>query len=419
MSLRLPSISHYGRNAKLLFATTTIASTGFMGIYHLIRVLYLLRLGHGPEYVGIFVAAGAWVYSGMGIPSGALGTRFGARRVMRLGIAVTIAGLLSLSASEVSPTPLRHVWPILSHMLTVAGWSMLNVNLVPSLSGSTSAESRHSAYALLSSLGGAGAFTGSLVGGWLPGLMAPLVGQGLDAPAPYRASLWVGAAVLLLCYIPVLFLRLDQPTPTPPRKRAADSAPREGRFPYALVLPFALYVGLSHGGWSVSNAFLNAYMDQELSLSPAAIGQLASLGQFIAIAMPLAMPRLMRLHSPGWVLVAATLGVGASFVPIALVPHWGATAVGRVGIFAFTAIRLPAIQVYMMELVDEQWRSLAYGVGSMAQSVGSGLMGMVGGFIIVALGYDTIFYLGAAICALSALWLVAVLRMHRRRLAST
>jgi len=411
-TLRMPSVPSYERNAKRLFAATAIGATGFLGVYHLERVLYLLRLGHGPEYIGIFVAAGAWVYSGMGVPSGALGTRFGARRTMLLGVVIAVSGLLTLTLSETVPASLQHVWPIVSHMLTVVGWSMLNVNIVPALMSATTAENRHSAYALLSALRGTGAFLGSLVGGWLPGLMAPLVGQGLDAPGPYRASLWVGAAILLLSLLPVLTLRIEQPAPS--QDRAAPTG-REGRFPYALVLPFALYIGLSHGGWSVSNAFLNAYMDQDLRLSPAAIGQLTSLGQFIAIAVPLAMPRLMRLRSPGWVLVVATLGVAASFLPIALVPHWTAASLGRVGIIAFTAIRLPAIQVFMMELVDEQWRSLAYGVGSMAQSLGSGLMCMAGGFIILALGYSSIFYIGAGICGLSAVWLLFVLRQQTAR----
>ncbi len=57
MNARLRALLQSSRDAKLLIATSGIFAISFFGIQMLLRVLYILRLGHGPECVGLVGAA--------------------------------------------------------------------------------------------------------------------------------------------------------------------------------------------------------------------------------------------------------------------------------------------------------------------------------------------------------------------------
>ena len=409
MSSRL---SQFSRNTKLLIATSAIMATSFFGIYTLLRVLYILRLGYGPEYVGVFGAAGAFTYMGMGLPSGVLGRRFGLRRSILMGGIVTLAGMVTLPVAEFLPAHIQAFWPISSQVLHIAGWSMFNVNLVPALMATTEAKERNSAYALNGVLKGIGAFLGTTVGGALPGLFAKAFSLALDTPRPYGYGIWVGAAVGLVALIPLTRLgQLERPIASG-QKGARAALPL---VPLALMF---LYVCLSHSAWSVSRAFGSAYMDTVLTLPASSIGLITGVGQFVAIAMPLLNPLLGRRHGHGWTLAVTTLGMGVSTLPLALVPNWAGAGIGCLGVFVFSAMWLPALQIYQMEQVEERWRSVAYGISSMAMACAFASASLVGGYVVAARGYRTLFLAGAVVGGLGAAVMWGSLHARGRRAVS-
>ena len=156
MRVRLPSGARFTRDAWLLIAVSGVLSVTFYGIHNLLRVLYVLRLGHGPEYVGVFSASGALTYMAMGLPSGALGQRFGARKTMLVGGVIVVLGMLALPAAEYVPLTLRLTWPIATQVVLICGWSMVNVNIVPGLVAATAPESRGDVYAMNGAVRGLG-----------------------------------------------------------------------------------------------------------------------------------------------------------------------------------------------------------------------------------------------------------------------
>ena len=404
MSIRLPSISRFNRDARLLIAASGIFAVSFFGILMLLKTLYVLRLGHGPEYVGLFSATAAFTYMGMSLPSGALGKRFGTRRVMLAGGMVTVTGMASLPLAGFLPIWIRDAWPIASQIGITAGWSMLNINLVPALMATTTAQNRNDAYALSGALRSLGTFLGTVSGGMLPGFFANLLRQTLDDPIPYACALWVGAALGLLGLIPLISMgHVGQVTPR-------EQAEVRGPFP---VLPVALMIGyvlLRHGGWATCQAFFNPYMDKVLRLPSSSIGLIIGAGQFVAILASLITPRLAARHSNGWTLMVTTLGMAICLVPLALIPHWAVAGVARLGTLILSAIWMPALQVFQMELVDAQWRSLAYGAVSMGMGFSFGLISLLGGYIIAAVGYRSLFALGVGLCLAGTVLMWGVLR---------
>jgi len=142
-------------------------------------------------------------------------------------------------------------------------------------------------------------------------------------------------------------------------------------------------------------------VDTVLRLSTSSIGLITGAGQFLAILAALLTPRLAARRSNGWTLLMTTLGVAISLVPLALVPHWVAAGLAQVGVLVLSAIWMPALQVFQMELVEAKWRSLAYGAVSMSMGFSFGVVSLLGGYVVAAGGYRTLFTLGVGLTVIS------------------
>jgi MFS family permease len=409
MHIKLPSLHDFNRDAKLLIAVTGILAISFFGIVALLRVIYVLRLGYGPEYIGIFSATGALTYMSMGIPSGALGARLGTRKAMLIGGVIAAVGMTLLPLTEFVPLVLRDFWPFFSQVVLTIGWSMLNVNLVPALMASTNEWNRNMAYSLSSAFRETGTLVGTFIGGLLPATFANLFAQSLDDPAPYRFSLWVGAVLAAVALIPLSRIKKDA---APVTKTHIDK-----HCSPAPILPIALmaiYIYIRHAGWSTCQSFCNAYMDAGLQLSTSTIGMITSVVQVAAIIASLLTPRMMARYNNGGTLLLTTVGVAVSLLPMGLFPHWTAVGIGRIGFQVASAMWIPVLQVFQMELVDTEWRALTYGITSMAMGFGFGSFSLIGGYIINAFGYRRVFLVGAGLELVAAVVLWGVLKKQTR-----
>ena len=405
MRIKLPSLHDFSRDARLLIAVTGILAISFFGIVALLRVIYVLRLGYGPEYIGIFSATGALTYMSMGIPSGALGARLGTRKAMLIGEIIAVVGMTLLPLTEFVPPALRDFWPFFSQVVLTVGWSMFNVNLVPALMDSTNEWNRNTAYALSSAFRETGTLVDTFIGGLLPGMFAGLFAQSLDDPAPYRFSLWVGAVLAAVALIPLSYIKKG----VMPVAKTHTGKPRSP-VPVLPIALMAVYIYIRHAGWATCQSFCNAYMDTDLQLSTSAIGMITSVVQVAAIVASLLTPRMMARYNNGGTLLLTTIGVAISLLPMGLIPHWAAAGAGRIGFQVASAMWIPVLQVFQMELVDSEWRALTYGITSMAMGFGFGSFSLVGGYIIEAFGYRRVFLVGAGLEFVSALVLWVVLK---------
>lgn len=410
MNLPTTTFSHLTRDARLLIISSGVLAVSFFGIQMLLTVLYVLRLGYSVEYIGLFNASGAFTYILSSLPAGAIGSRFGLRPAMIAGGVMTVLGMALLPAVEFVPPGLHNLWPILAQAVVTMGWALISINQVPALMGVTTVQNRNSAYALNGVLRGLGTFVGTVVGGFLPLLFAQVLGTGVETPAPYRAALLTGALLSALGLIP---LWLVHPTAPTIRKTQVQA---DSPFPLWPVALLVLHVFLGQIGAAACQSFCSAYMDTDLALSAAAIGLLTGVGQFTTILVPLLGPRLAMRYGNGWTLMAATLGMALSLLPLALIPHWSAAGVGRLGILALSAVWMPALQVFQMELVDSRWRSLTYGIISMAMGFAYATVSFAGGYLVATWGYATLFLLGGGFSMVGAGLMWGMLRSSRLRM---
>ena len=97
----------FSRDVRLFLVTSVLTGFCFIGVYLVLFNLYLVRLGYGPEFIGLVNAAGMFIFAISSLPAGALGRRWGARRTMIVGIAGLALGLALASLAEFLPAALR------------------------------------------------------------------------------------------------------------------------------------------------------------------------------------------------------------------------------------------------------------------------------------------------------------------------
>ena len=396
LSLRR-SLPRFRRDVNLLLITIGLLAISFFGFQMFLKTFYILRLGYGLVYLGRFNSASAVSYMALSLPGGALGNRLGVTRTMRIGLVMTIVGTAMLPLSESVPSFARYYWPILSTMVVSGGYALFSINLVPALMGLTSDENRNSAYAMSSVMRSLGTFVGTPLAGLLPGVIIGVIGGNLDSPAPYRLALWVGPAIGLLALIPLL--RIAEAEQIDPEE---DKPTLPGSFPVAPVGLLILFVCFSQAASATCHSFCTAFMDVELRLSTGMIGWITSSGQLASVFAPMLLPMLARRRGNGWTLMATTMGAAASMVPLVLIPQWFAAAIGQFGTTALSAVRMPALQVYQMEMIERRWRALAYGAVSTAMGLSFAVISFSGGQIIARWGYTSLFVLGVTLSLVGA-----------------
>jgi MFS family permease len=392
---RLISTLGFSRDAWLLSAAIGVFTGALLGMMQLLKVIFVLRLGYGPEFVGTLFATGALSFTAFSLPGGALGGRLGPRRTMILGAIIMVVGMAMLPVTELTPYAIRPYWLLLVQVVSSAGWSMVIVNHVPAMMVFTTPESRRGAYALREALAGLGTFLGMLVAGLLPGAFAGLLHLTTDHSAPYQYALGVCVVAAMTGLVPLALIGEVQPM-APTRRQRASSPPL---MPLAMLVTCAF---LNHSAVASCRAFAFAYMDTALRLPTSLVGLMSSLGMLGAILAALGGPRLARRRGSGHAMTVASIGLAFSLLLMGLIRHWAAAGLGMAGMLALSAVWIPAYQVLQMEMAEPEWRPLVAGASSMGMSLGFGTMSLVGGHIVAAFGYNWLFVLGAVLATLSA-----------------
>jgi MFS family permease len=393
---------------------SSAAAYGFMwtGISDTLLNLFFLRMGYGPQFVGLSMATAALGYALAALPAAAITRWLGLRRAMILGAAVWVAGMGALSTADLLPGPWRQPWILGMRILAISGLSLDAVSRYPLLAGATTADERPHAFALLWSLNPLGGFLGSLVGGLLPGLFAGAIGVSLDHPRPYGYALALG----LLIHVPAtraLFFLSE----TRAQESGGETKPGKSDVPYVVLGVVALVCLLRVGGEFMARTFFNVYMDSVFAAPAARIGTVMALASLLTIPAPLIMPPLVGRLGRAGALVTTMLGVAASVVLLGSSVHWVVAATAFVGINALAVMARSAWMLLIQEVVEPEWRSVATGVSSLASGLGVAVTSSVGGAMAAGLGYHSTFLAGAVLVTLGTLVFWLYFRVPRAQVA--
>ncbi len=385
-----------------------VALVGFAldgGIYSVLLNLFLVRLGYGPEQIGLINAAGTLTFALACLPAGVIGARWGSRQIMLLGLVLMAAGSLLLPLADTLPMAWRLAWLLVQMSVLYLGLALYFVNTAPFVMDAIRPEQRTHIFSLQTALLALAAFLGSLLGGFLPPMIATLLGSSPAQPAPYRYALLVAGLAVLPAMLAIHSARpAAVPRSAAPTVVAvAAASPPIARPLIGLLAMIAIVRMLQVSGVAVTTTFFNVYLDSELLVSTARIGLLLALGRLLGIPAALATGPLTARYGNRGVVIGASIGTALSVLPIALIPHWGAAGLSLVGVLGLSGIRYPASIVYFLELVPPTQRATVSGLTEMAAGICFTVMTFGGGYMIAAFGYRSLFLVGAALTGMSAL----------------
>lgn len=390
------------RDVRLFMVSALVSGVCYMGIYFLLFNLYLLRLGYGLEFIGVFVSVGAFSFAVSSLPAGMAGRRFGSRRPMIFGMVILTVGLGMLASAAWVPVVWRSAWLIFFCGLREFGNAFYMVNSNPYLMSATAASERDYAFSLRGTLTPVAGFFGTLIGGFLPQLSEAYLGWSANDPANYMAPLLLSSLLLLPGIIALWATREVEVEAGAMTRETAD----RGTMPWGLFLPIAAVSGLFIVAASAGQSFYSIYMDTVLKTPTQLIGAVASCGQLMSAGMMLMAPMLMGRWGHAGTFVRMGFCMGLSLLPMALISHWLAVGFSVVGVVVLMSFAATALTVFHQELVPPGWRPAMSGVSLMAMGIGWGIVSSGGGYFVAAWGWPLFFLLalGGTVLGVGVFW---------------
>jgi MFS family permease len=372
----------------------------YMGFQTVLFNLFLLRMGYGTDFIGISNGGMALAFAVCSLPAGALGNRFGPRRVTMAGVFCLTVGSILVAFAGLLPGTGRDLWIVATRVLAGIGFALHMVNAFPYLVAATGPAERPHAFALLTAMPPMAGFAGAIVSGLLPEWVAGMLGLPLTDPTPFALLLALSGVVLVPGILAQMKTQERPVARPPPRTRA-----RGGDAAHGIVLVI-LFLGLTAllrmAGESAARNFVNVYLEVELGQTPARIGLLVAFGQLVAGPAALAGPMVAARTGKVAAIAVSTLISAVSLAAMAVIPHWAVAGLGFILALGTRSMTQSMASVLHMEIVPAHWRGVTSAVVAMSMGTGFTSMAFAGGYLIPAFGFGGLYGLAAAVVASSA-----------------
>jgi len=407
MTPQYPEPRLFNRNLVLFMGGWALLSFVILGVSGVLFNLYAVRLGIPSGFVGLLAGAFSLTWALCSIPAGVLVRRFGLRNGLTSGALLMSISNAAVLSVELVPRELWPVWLMFWRIAGGIGFSLISVSGAPLIMQVIPPQLRREAFTAQAVLLGITGFAGSLVGGQLPGLLAPSLNATLEQPAPYLAALWIGPIACLV--MAIIWSRLKLAL-----LAAASSIGGQDLQPTRLLTFVVLMVVMQASAEGALRAFFNLYLDRQLMTPVSVIGLINAVAQVVSVAVALSIPRVLRWAGNTRTLGAVSLGIGLCMAAIAGVPVLGVAAIAYIVAISLIGIGVQVRQMFGQELVTPQWRTTASSVNQVGVGLGNANTALLGGLVLGAVGYAGIFGIGAVLSLAAAASLVVFSVVRRR-----
>ena len=397
----------FHRDVRLFLFAAALQGFSISGVRKVLFNLYLLRLGYGPEFIGLANAVGWFALAGFGLIAGAIGARWGNRRALLAGMVLMIGGTGLLPLAESVSIAWQVVWLLASTVLAYLGVALYFANCVTFLMTATGPKERGRAFATQVALETLAGFAGSLIGGALPTVFAAVLNVSMQDPAPYRYLQFLAAIVLIPGVLVLSKAGEHHSTQLQGRKTAT------GQAPYGLIFVLTIAVMLRSAGRSTVDVFFNVYLDTQLGTSASAIGVLSAAALLLSAPAALAATPLARRWGTIRMVAVASLAMALSILPLALFPRLIAAGAGFIGVTILFAVLAGPMRMYSQGIVAPEWRGAMSGALMTGVGLINAAMALGGGYAVAIVGFRGLFLLGAALTAAGALLFWVYFRVPR------
>ena len=383
-------LREFNRNVKSFFLYGVLINAG-MALFSLLFNLYLLRLSFQEDFIGQ-VAGMAPLASGLlALPAGLLSDRFGRKPfLVASGLLLAISQLgLSLATTPVALLALSFIGGV--------GAAFIWVNHVPFLSDNAQPTRRAEALVIWSALQVVTRMLLSLAGGFMPGIMGNFLDASTELPEPFRYSLFLGAACSLAAVLPLLRVpgRAGQPRPAAGQNRESD-ADDPGPPHLRVFAAIGTLSGTRGFAVGLTFPFFNVFFEEELHLTPVAIGATFFLSQVVSLPATFSAPTLLRKFGatmtilPARVVGGSALGIMGTAIslPVA-VPMFLLSRAAEV-------IDIPCDQYFSTQVLPRRYWARIQGFRVCGFQLLCFIGSLLGGLLIVEYGYGVAFGLACA-----------------------
>ena len=386
------SLGEYNQNIRRFFLFGIPLFAGMM-IQSLLYNLYLTRLGFQEDFIGQMAGLAPLASGLFAVPTAILSDRLGRKPFLlatAVVMAVTQVGLCTVTD--------RTLLLLLAFVAGTSG-AFIWVNHVPFLSENAAPHRRAQAIAIWMSIQAITRMVMSLVGGWLPDLLAGLTDTSTDQPDPYRYALYIGSALCLVAMLPLIGVRAK---PSRDRTKEQDGP---AAFPWRIFITFggtSVCRGLSMG---LSFPFFNVFF-QSLGLSTPTIGLVFFLTQVVAVPSTILAPALARRLGAIRTVVPTRIIGSIALVLLGLSDHLLLGFICFLTASIVEAITTPTEMTYATQIVPSRYWARLQSLRVTAFQIPAGIASLAAGFLIVDYGYWATFALAGATRMASALILL-------------
>ncbi|HEY3274972.1 MAG TPA: MFS transporter, partial [Methanocella sp.] len=307
-----------------------------------------LKLGYHEDFMGVLLGV-VYVSAGLlALPTAMLCDRIGRRKILLLSsalLALSVALLYTITTGEML---------IFASVLYGIAIGAMAVASSPFMAENSSPEERIHLFSMSSVVMMASSILGSLAGGILPGWFAGLAGEDLESVMPYRFTLYLSLAAVLLTIVPLVLIK-EKNRPRLDRRERFSLVARVIKSPNVQRLVFVnMLIGVGAG---MVVPFFNVYFYNVLQASEGQIGLIFSVGQIVMVAGLLIIPMLVGRFGKVRTIALTELLSIPFLILIGFTMNIYLAAVGYIMRMTLMNMANPAISSFNMEIVAEEERA--------------------------------------------------------------
>ncbi len=368
----------YDSNIRNAFYANIFSQIG-LGVFMVIYNFYIRELGFPDQMNGQVISMTALATAVILIPAGILSDRFGRKRIILVGMALTGSSLFFRSIIE------PQSFLLMAAFATGLTQAFVQVSFIPLLAENSRSTERVQLFALHFGLMTASNVVGNLFGGFMTDAMGSIYSPLMSI----RITLIIGSVIFLFGLLPIMKIKekrkLRKKTEGEPKVNLLQYLKLQ-KSSFKIIILFAVAQLMIGFGAGLVIPYLNLYFADRFHASNATIGLIISLGQAgTAVAMFIGPAVVRRIGE-----VRAVVFLQLASLPFLLLTGFtNSLLLATIG-FLFRQALMNAgnpIQMsLMMSKVDDSAKGFANSVNQMVFNLGWALMGPVSMGIVTKYG---------------------------------
>lgn len=370
-------VSHFNPNAYRYLAYSFFLALN-TGIYGVIFNLYILRLGYMEDLLGLILAIISISIGLFALPAAIICDRIGRKNTLILS-----SGLLTLSLILLYTVTVKEVL-LMTAMFYGISSAFSAVAGSPFMVENSSRSDRMHLFSMNSALTTTATVIGNLVAGILPGIILLNTGYLADSAIPYRYTLYLSLAAVVMSIIPLLMIKERQRPHTTFRHRltVVGSAIRS-----PVVQKLILINSLIGIGAGMIVPFFNVYFQKVLSAKTDEIGLIFSLAQVTMVLGLILLPVLTEKFGKVRMIALTELASIPFLILIAFTGNLYLAAFAYIMRMALMNMANPAISNFNMEMVGESQRATVSSLTTMGWNIFLAISTFISGILMAHSSY--------------------------------